>query len=151
MRHGHDTAANVNGATDPNWNQRSARGDKCYSIRRNTILSSKHIQRNRSTRVTSRTSMFVEQNVMNELQLTVGRTYRAKTPRVAGTLFNQLYNDRTIKWIGRDSVQYDGPSVKFGRKYPTVTRDQFTKWASHDVTDQLPPGEYQPWDNNKKC
>jgi hypothetical protein len=80
---------------------------------------------------------------MTELTLTVGRTYRAKKPANS----RGLVNDRTILWI--DSlgtvVQYDGPAVGMGRHYPKVSREDFLKWASRDVTDELPEGEYANW------
>lgn len=75
------------------------------------------------------------------LELIVGRTYRGKN--VAQS--DGLVNDRTIKYIGADFVQYDGPAVKNGRHYPKVSHEAFLKWASHDVTDELPVGEYQTW------
>jgi len=81
-----------------------------------------------------------------ELQLQVGRTYRAKRPAPTGGLFQQqLYNDRTIKWVGVLEVQYDGPAVAMGRHYPKVTIEAFRKWAARDVTDELPDGEYAPY------
>ncbi len=80
------------------------------------------------------------------LTLIVGRTYRAKRPAPAGTLFDQRVNDRTIVWIGLfGTVQYDSPSVAFGRHLPKVDEAVFRRWASHDVTDQLPEGEYASW------
>ncbi|WP_232916447.1 hypothetical protein [Pseudomonas viridiflava] len=79
--------------------------------------------------------------------LAVGRTYRAKRPAMAGGGFSPFINDRTIVWMNNDAsvVQYDGPSVANGRRYPKVTAEAFLKWASHDVTDQLPNKEYAPW------
>lgn len=75
------------------------------------------------------------------IELSVGRTYRAKKPgRIGG-----LINDRTIKWIGSEEVQYDGPAVGFGRHYPKVSIEAFLKWADRDVTDELPAGEYASW------
>lgn len=75
------------------------------------------------------------------LELTVGRTYRAKKPARSG----QLINDRTVKWIGLEEVQYDGPAVAFGRHFPKVSIQAFLKWADRDVTDELPAGEYASW------
>lgn len=80
-----------------------------------------------------------------ELELRVGRTYRAKRPAAAGTLFDQFVNDRTILWIGLWEVQYDGPSVGFARNFPKVTIEAFRKWAARDVTDELPKDKYAPW------
>jgi hypothetical protein len=79
--------------------------------------------------------------VVRNIELSVGRTYRAKKPGRIGSLIN----DRTIKWIGTEEVQYDGPAVGFGRHFPRVAIAAFLKWAERDVTDELPPGEYAPW------
>ena len=76
-----------------------------------------------------------------DIELSVGRTYRAKKPGRIGSLIN----DRTIKWIGTEEVQYDGPAVAFGRHFPKVTIADFLKWAERDVTDELPAGEYASW------
>lgn len=73
--------------------------------------------------------------------LQVGRCYRAKRPARIG-LFPSLINDRQIKWIGGDQVQYDSPSVKDGRRYPVVKIEAFLKWADRDVTDELPKGQW---------
>jgi len=35
-------------------------------------------------------------------------------------------------------VQYNSPSVKFGKKYPEITASKFIKWAAKNVTDILP-------------
>ncbi|ELY5803530.1 hypothetical protein SNN69_002916 [Cronobacter sakazakii] len=78
------------------------------------------------------------------IELKIGRCYRAKKPRPAGQ-FTTCVNDRQIIHIGINTVQYDGPSVHAGRKYPTVSKEKFLEWASHDVTDELPPGEWQTW------
>lgn len=62
----------------------------------------------------------------------IGQWYRAKRfQRGLG-----CNNDRKVLWIspGRDKVQYDGDTVKAGRRYPTVTMEKFLKWASHEVT-----------------
>lgn len=78
------------------------------------------------------------------LELKIGRCYRAKKPRPAGQ-FTSYANDRQILRITSTTVQYDGPSVHAGRHYPTVSKEKFLEWASHDVTDELPPGEWQLW------
>jgi hypothetical protein len=80
-----------------------------------------------------------------DLELKVGRTYRAKKPAAAGTIFSPVANDRTIKWLGQFELQYDGPAVANGRHYPRVSLEAFRKWAARDVTDELPEGEYAPW------
>ena len=76
---------------------------------------------------------------MTKEDLKAGRCYRAKKPRnVRG-----FYNDRQVKRLTETQVQYDGPAVAWGRKYPLVSIEKFLAWASHDVTDDLPPGEWQ--------
>lgn len=64
-------------------------------------------------------------------QIRVGAIYRAKKFR-EGLGFS---NDRVVQWISpnRDKVQYDSDTVGLGRHYPTVTMDQFIRWASHEV------------------
>lgn len=80
-----------------------------------------------------------------DLELKVGRTYRAKRPAAAGDYLSPLVNDRTIIWLGMAEVQYDGPSVGFGRHYPRVSIEKFRAWVARDVTDELPEGNYAPW------
>lgn len=87
----------------------------------------------------------VSQKIEGPLELRVGRTYRAKKPGKAGDWRDPMINDRTIKWIGCEEVQYDGPSVAFGRHYPRVSIEKFLKWAERDVTDVLPEGDYEKW------
>lgn len=79
------------------------------------------------------------------LTLQVGRTYRAKKPAKAGDAWNVLVNDRTIVWVGSCEVQYCGPVVRIGRRYPKVAKDKFLAWARRDVTDELPSDGYAPW------
>jgi len=68
---------------------------------------------------------------LTETDLVVGATFRAKNPRrVLGTGEN---NDRTIIWRGRETLQYDGPAVRNGSRYPTVRFDAFLKWADRRV------------------
>nr|WP_279077291.1 hypothetical protein [Hafnia alvei] len=85
-------------------------------------------------------------NSKEPIKLAAGRTYRAKKPRNAGW----LVNDRTVIYIGSDSLQYDGPSVKAGSKYPSVSKVKFIEWADRDVTDELPAGEYAEWPIKEK-
>lgn len=64
----------------------------------------------------------------------VGKTYRAKRP--TQYLFGG-FNDRTVIWMGANGmVQYDGPAVKIGAKYPSVTMEKFLKWASYEVIEE---------------
>lgn len=78
---------------------------------------------------------------MSDIELKVGRTYRAKKPRES----HGLVNDRTVLYIGANYVQYDGPAVAHGRHYPKVLTSDFLKWADRDVTDELSKNEYAPW------
>ena len=85
------------------------------------------------------------------MELKVGRCYRAKRPAMAGL----HVNDRSILYISPSGelVQYDSPSVPNGRKYPTIKHEKFEAWASHDVTDELPTGEWQDffaWQRRRK-
>ena len=73
------------------------------------------------------------------MEIQRGRTYRAKKPGNA----SGYYNDRQVLYVSAESVQYDGPAVGFGQKYPTVPRAKFEAWAGEDVTDKLPVGEWQ--------
>ncbi len=79
------------------------------------------------------------------MQLVDRRTYRAKTPRPTKSGF---VNDRTITYISSllGFVQYDGPAVANKQKHPAIERQTFLKWASHDVTEQLPGGCYMTWE-----
>jgi hypothetical protein len=70
---------------------------------------------------------------LTRADLVVGATYRAKRPRQVGTVFNGGLNDRTILWIGLAEVQYDGPAVANGRKYPRVMISDFLKWAGEKL------------------
>lgn len=56
-------------------------------------------------------------------------------------------NDRTVIWQSAfdGTVQYDGPAVRDGARFPKVSLADFQKWADRDVTDELPAGEYVSW------
>ena len=84
---------------------------------------------------------------LSESDIQVGRSYRAVKPRSTG-MFSGLFNDRTILWMSHDRafVQYDGPEVDNGRRYPKMPMSDFLKWALRDVTDELPPSEWQRMD-----
>lgn len=87
---------------------------------------------------------------MNQLtadQIIVGHCYRAKRPRQAG--FGHV-NDRDVIYRDQDSVQYDGPAVKFGRRKPVVSIEDFLAWAGADVTDQVPADSYAEWPIRKR-
>lgn len=82
--------------------------------------------------------------------LKVGRVYRAKRPRVVHTLGGSYINDRQILSISpfEETIQYDSPKVGFGSKYPVISVEKFLKWAAKDITDDLPPDE---WEEYKRC
>lgn len=67
--------------------------------------------------------------MIQETELQAGRAYRARKPRPVFDSDGGLVNDRTIIYIGAEHVQYDGPAVKNGRKYPTVSKEAFLTWA----------------------
>lgn len=77
------------------------------------------------------------------INIKVGRTYRGKSPGYT----KGYVNDRTVVWFSNvlGELQYDGPAVGIGRKYPAISIREFIAWAEHDITDQLPAGEYQQW------
>lgn len=79
-----------------------------------------------------------------ELEIKVGRAYRAKKPRPAGH-FPFYYNDRQVMWIDSlgTTVQYDSPAVRNGRHFPKMDMAKFKEWAGEDVTDKLPKGGWQ--------
>lgn len=62
----------------------------------------------------------------------VGRTYRAKRPQPVGL---GEYNDRYVMWISPagQQVQYDGPAVRDGSHYPTVSMEKFLAWVGSEV------------------
>lgn len=76
------------------------------------------------------------------MQLVDRRTYRAKKPAHA----QGFVNDRTIVRLNtvEKTVTYNGPEVERGT-LPAIPMKEFLKWASHDVTMQLPGGCYQEW------
>jgi hypothetical protein len=82
--------------------------------------------------------------------LKVGRVYRAKRPRVVHTLGGSYVNDRQILYISPfgETIQYDSPKVGFGSRYPMISTEKFLKWADKDITDSLPPNE---WEKYKRC
>lgn len=77
----------------------------------------------------------------------VGKVWRAKRPAPTGEFLKPLVNDRVIMWIGAETLQYDGPSVGLGQHYRKVSIEDFEKWAGREVTDELPNGQWQLWDN----
>jgi len=68
-----------------------------------------------------------------------GHVYEAKKPKVVGF----YYDDRQILHIGLNAIQYDSPTVAPGKKYPSVSKEKFAKWAGRDITDEMPKGEWR--------
>lgn len=75
------------------------------------------------------------------MDIQVGRVYRAKKPANCGGFFN----DRQVIFASAFEVQYDGPAVANGRRYPKVDRAKFEQWAGEDVTEKLPEGDWAPY------
>jgi len=84
---------------------------------------------------------------MEATDLKVGNTYRAKKPAPAGSMFKPVYNDRQILWISMDKsiVQYDGPAVPFGRRFPKISIEKFLRWAGEDVTAEQDSCDWTPF------
>lgn len=76
------------------------------------------------------------------MELIVGHTYEAKRPKKIGVV-DPLMDDRMIVWIGLAEVQYDSPSVRFGRRLPKVSKEAFLRWAGRDVTNEMPRSEWR--------
>lgn len=82
---------------------------------------------------------------MEAKDLIVGHVYESKHPKPVG-IFNPLYDDRQILFIGAEIVQYDSPTVKENRHYPRRSIDQFLRWARRDVTEDMPKGEWRRYE-----
>lgn len=80
---------------------------------------------------------------LTKADLRVGNIYAAKRPNKIYIGFDEYWNDRQIIYLSDHSVQYDGPSVAFGRNYPTVSIEKFLKWVKDDVTAQVKDGEWR--------
>ena len=68
---------------------------------------------------------------LTQADLKAGHWYKAK--RVREYLFRGP-NDRYIMRLSPGNVQFDGPEVKDGRHYPTVSIEKFLKWADRELT-----------------
>ena len=76
-----------------------------------------------------------------------GHIYRAKRPKEAGSFLEPVFNDRAVLYISPSSeqVQYDSPTVRDGRTYPTVDRAKFETWEGTDVTEGYPLSGWAEW------
>jgi hypothetical protein len=74
------------------------------------------------------------------MQLVDRRTYRAKKPKQTK---NGYVNDRTLVYLNFfGAIKYSSPNGPLR----LTTRESFERWASHDVTEQLPAGCYMTWE-----
>lgn len=90
------------------------------------------------------------------LELFKWRVYEAKVPMPVNTQRTHLnstlvYDDREIQRISDGIVYYDSPLVSpktdgQKRNLPSVTIEDFLKWAGRDVTDEMPKGEWREVD-----
>lgn len=69
--------------------------------------------------------------------LEVGKTFRAKKPSMVRFLTRSGYNDRTVVWLGISQVQYDSLTVRTGSHLPTISADEFLRWAGTEVTEKI--------------
>lgn len=49
---------------------------------------------------------------------------------------------RNIEAVWDYTIQYDSPSVKNGKNYPTIPASKFIKWAAKNVTEIMPKGDW---------
>ena len=83
----------------------------------------------------------MEETDQPKFSLAVGQVWRAKKPK---DVFG-FFDDRQITYVSGegDMVQYDSPTVRMGRRFPTTTRDRFERWAGKLVA--LPEGDWAPY------
>ena len=79
-----------------------------------------------------------------------GHIYRAKKPRRIMFGFDGVYDDRQVLHVGPSTVQYDSSTVRDGRRYPSVSRENFEKWMGSDVTEGYPKGDWASLSLSKK-
>lgn len=77
------------------------------------------------------------------IDIQVGRVYEGKKRKTVR--FSRYWDDRQVVYYDEvaDRVQYDSPTVKFGRRLPIVDGDKFREWAGRDVTHEMPKGEWR--------
>jgi hypothetical protein len=51
-------------------------------------------------------------------------------------------NAKNIETVWDIMVQYDSPSVKDGKNFPSIPASKFLKWAASNVTSIMPKGEW---------
>ena len=79
------------------------------------------------------------------MELISGHVYAGKVKRRVILGFTDYIADRQLIHVGSGTVQYDGPTVKQGSRYPTISKEKFLKWAASDVTDEMPEGDWRAW------
>lgn len=77
--------------------------------------------------------METTRKLSSTLKIEAGKYYRAKKPLKC---LDGGFNDRHVLWVSADGtqVQYNSYNVAIGRHYPTVSIEQFLKWAGHEIT-----------------
>lgn len=78
--------------------------------------------------------------------LKINHVYSANKQRKCG-LFNQVWNDRMIIWLGESTLQYDSPTIRLGQNYPQITIEKFLDWTGNngrDVTNETPNDKWRP-------
>lgn len=69
----------------------------------------------------------------------VDMVFEAKRPKILRTLdMGEVYDDRQIVWVGIGQIQYDSPTVKYGKRLPIIPIEKFEKWAGREVTSEMP-------------
>lgn len=85
----------------------------------------------------SPSSMTTSGELMTAAEIKRGHVYRAKHPRKRYTLgLGDHFTDREVVYVDERRVQYDGPHIKLGQHFPTVSMDEFLAWVGKDVTEQ---------------
>lgn len=79
------------------------------------------------------------------MKIEVNHTYEAKKPRRVSLIYDEVFNDRMVLWVGAFELQYDSPTVKRGRSFPRMKIADFEEWAGRDVTDSMPKGDWRPY------
>ena len=49
---------------------------------------------------------------------------------------------KNIEAVWDYTVQYDSPSIKNGKNYPSIPSSKFIKWTAKNVSDIMPKGEW---------
>lgn len=84
-----------------------------------------------------------------KVEITKGHTYRAKLPRNTKGFFN----DRRVVLISHTLhytyVTYESPACRTAASRQTVLLERFERWAGKDVTNKLPYGTWEIWNEHE--